>query len=542
MNCKTVSGGDIAPGSNAVSGGYSASGNKAVWDDDAASGNNAVLSNKAISGGDATSGNNASLGGNAVSGGDTASGNHAALGSPRDCAGSFDQADRIQPWSGNPRYWQYKGEPVLLLGATDQDNLFNHPDIWPFGLESHLDLMTSNGGNYIRNTMSSRDYGNEWEFGKTRDGLYDLDTWNDTYWNRFENLLRLACERDIIVQIELWDRFDFAREPWNHNPFNPENNINYTTEETGLPSSIDSHPGQRENPFFRSPPDFEDIPTVLARQQDRIEKLMSIALEYPNVLYVISNETNESPLWSDYWARFIHDLAGEAGVEIHVTEMWDAWDLRDPEHDATFNRPDLYSFVDVSQNNHQSGETHWNNALYVRNERLDDGQRPMNSVKIYGGPRHGRSLEEATHRLWRNIFAGFASSRFHRTHNPYEPSGPGLSPLAQTQLRSLRMFTDRLDVFSGEPANRLLTGRGENEAYAFAVENRQVAVYFPNPGSVELDLSGMTGRLTKQWMHIIHNTWYEPETLTGGGTVTLTPPGSGPWNEDSWVVLITSRE
>ena len=29
---------------------------------------------------------------------------------------------------------------------------------------------------------------------------------------------------EIVVQIELWDRFDFAREPWQDNPFNPKNN------------------------------------------------------------------------------------------------------------------------------------------------------------------------------------------------------------------------------------------------------------------------------------------------------------------------------
>lgn len=30
----------------------------------------------------------------------------------------------IQPWPENPWYWSYRGEPVLLLGGTDDDNLF----------------------------------------------------------------------------------------------------------------------------------------------------------------------------------------------------------------------------------------------------------------------------------------------------------------------------------------------------------------------------------------------------------------------------------
>ena len=58
----------------------------------------------------------------------------------------------IRPFTENPRYWQYKGNPVLLLGGSGDDNLFQYP-----GLEEHLDLLQSVGGNYIRNTMSSRD-------------------------------------------------------------------------------------------------------------------------------------------------------------------------------------------------------------------------------------------------------------------------------------------------------------------------------------------------------------------------------------------------
>jgi hypothetical protein len=65
------------------------------------------------------------------------------------------EVNRIKPFTGNPRYWQYKREPVLLLGGTKDDNLFQIPD-----LKEHLDLLAGCGGNYIRNTMSARDPGN----------------------------------------------------------------------------------------------------------------------------------------------------------------------------------------------------------------------------------------------------------------------------------------------------------------------------------------------------------------------------------------------
>ena len=65
--------------------------------------------------------------------------------------GSAVANDRIQPYEKNPRYWQLGGRPVLLLGGTVKDCLFQIPD-----LEAHLDLLHSVGGNYVRNTMSDR--------------------------------------------------------------------------------------------------------------------------------------------------------------------------------------------------------------------------------------------------------------------------------------------------------------------------------------------------------------------------------------------------
>jgi hypothetical protein len=77
--------------------------------------------------------------------------------------------ERVRPWPQDPRYWQYKGRPVLLLGGSREDNLFQIPD-----LEPHLDLLASVGGNFVRNTMSDRDAGNVYPHAELPDGRYDL--------------------------------------------------------------------------------------------------------------------------------------------------------------------------------------------------------------------------------------------------------------------------------------------------------------------------------------------------------------------------------
>src|SRR5690606_30776493 len=110
----------------------------------------------------------------------------------------------------------------------------------------------------------------------------------------FETFMQLTAARQIFVQIELWDRFDFARAPWQDNPYNPKNNLNYTVAESGLVTEINTHPGRRESVFFRSVPALENNTLLLRYQQRHIDKLLSISLQYDHVLYCMDNETNES--------------------------------------------------------------------------------------------------------------------------------------------------------------------------------------------------------------------------------------------------------
>ena len=160
-----------------------------------------------------------------------------------------------------PNYWHYDGKAVLLIGGSSEDNLFQIPNI-----EEELDLIHASGGNYIRCTMSSRDSGNVWPFKKEGE-KYNLDQFNDVYWERFRKLLQESKERDIIVQIELWATFDFYREPWLSNPFNPRNDKFPQKERIRLPEEVPSHPVFRENPFFWSVPLANNNTALLAKQQ-----------------------------------------------------------------------------------------------------------------------------------------------------------------------------------------------------------------------------------------------------------------------------------
>ena len=275
--------------------------------------------------------------------------------------------------------------------------------------------MKAAGANYIRNTMSDRpDHDFEvYAFKKLGSGKYDLNEWNEEYWKRFAQMLEWTFERGIIVQIEVWDRFDHSRENWLKHPFNPGNNVNYTYEEAGFAREYPDHPGQNKQPFFYTTPGQRNNRVVLAFQQKFVGEMLRHALPYPHVLYCIDNETSGDEKWGIYWTEFIQERAKAAGVEVFVTEMWDAWDLKAEEHRRTFDHPERYGFVDISQNNHQKGETHWRNFQWAR-ERLSRQPRPINTVKTYGAVRNepGRdgALVEAPD--WRRGSGAFSSPGF----------------------------------------------------------------------------------------------------------------------------------
>jgi hypothetical protein len=431
--------------------------------------------------------------------------------------------NRIQPWNENPWYWQYKGQPVLLLGASSDDNLFQ----WPAGtLIPHLDSMKASGANYVRNTMSDRkDKGFElYPFKQLEDGKYDLTQWNEEYWQRFESFLGETEKRDIIVQIEVWDRFDYTRENWPIHPYNPQNNENYTAEESGLDFEYPDHPGQNKQPFFFTTPVQQNNQVLFKYQQQFVEKMLSYSLGYNHILYCMDNETSGEEEWGAWWAKFIKEKADEAGKIVNVTEMWDAWDLKSEQHKRTFDNPELYDFCDISQNSHQRDQAHWDNFQWVKNY-ISSHPRPVNTVKTYGadGGIHGNT-NNAIDSWWRHVIGGVASARFHRPS-----TGLGLSELSLNSVRAAREIEKITPFWELTPNNDLLSDREENEAYLTARPGVVYVIFFPDAGEIGVDLKEYDSSFNLKWMNIRKGEWYEDSTVEGGRIVNLQTPGNNEW-------------
>ena len=477
----------------------------------------------------------------------------------------------LRIYGENPWYWEYKGEPVLLLGGSYEDNMYQFPN-WYYGhddpdlskgqtdmtLEEHLDLMVEVGANYIRSNLSSRNHGNRFPYKKINGtpghnhnvtDLYDLDQWDPIWVERLETFLQMCYDREIVVSVEFFDRFDLFRPEsaegnaknrgnlntgWVHHPWNPDRNINYTEDSSGLPGGEKNFHEYHHEIWNAVPPYYDwypppPEPIVLETLEKYVDKVLSITFRYDNIIYIIENETYQPIKFGRYWVNYINKKALEAGKSVFVTNM-----IGDSNPDSgrqqEVRRGKIYTFYDYSQNNHNTGQNHYDNYLYVREDITENGIKPINNVKIYGSTQYGTAID-AKERFWRAIFAGCASARFHRPG--YENQwGLGLNDAAQTQIRSARMLSNEFNIFSSEPNNDILGNRNSNEAYCLAdtaMVKKHLAVYFTDGGSVDVDMSGFSDYLVLKWLDIEKSEWLPPAIYQGEDILTLITPSTGQW-------------
>ena len=449
-----------------------------------------------------------------------------------------ENAQALKPWSEDARYWQYKGKPVLLLGGSKTDHIFLADE-----LKAHLDDIQAVGGNYVRNTMSQREPIELKPYLLRYDGKFDLDMWNEAYWSRFANMLKWTEERDIVVQIEVWDRFDFSREFWEISPWNPAQNINYTFAESGFDGDYPMHPSRDKQPFFHSiagMPQYEGkLDLIRDYQEDFVAKMLSHSLDFDHVLYCMNNETSTPPSWGRYWIEFILAKAAEKGKRVFVTDMFDdAHKGELAEHTSVvFRDASHYQFADISQvNSRNFGEDHWKELLWLIQQVNENHPRPSNHTKIYGGGYKSfgtGGLEDGVERFWRNILGGSASARFHRPD-----SGNGLNDRAQASIQAARLVESRIKFWDIEPHTALLSNREANEAYLASYPGESYLLYFTFGGSVGLDLSATNGEFEVRWVSVTEGRWLseKPTEIRGGGVVEISAPFKG-----GWIAVITKK-
>ena len=454
------------------------------------------------------------------------------------------EKNRIQPYDGNKSYWQYKGEPVFLLGGNKIAN--------PFQMErdeliEFLDELQSSGGNYFRNIMSDREPGDIRAFKRLENGKYDLTQWNAEYWDKLRNMIKQASERDIIVNLTFWDRFDHydqthhrirsRHDLWKRSPWNPVNNVNYTIEDSGLESTYDAHPISGKNPFHQTPPAMRNLPVVLHFQKEFVQRILDVGMEYDNVIYNMGNEHQLDLMdWDMYWGEFVRNYAETKGRGMETTAMFDHVIQVDNEwvgvegFPPVIERNDLYTFIEGSKLGSQwtdRGEAQYDAAIELVNDTAEVQRRPVNAVKV----RTQNIVYNPQERLWRLLLGGFAALSHHRdyvegvTGDGWPIGGLALTEMAKTNIQAMRIFTDIIIPWESVPRQDLLSEREEDEAYLIAKEGSMYGLYFPqSSGSVGLDLREFSEPFKLQWIDIGKGKIVKKEEISGGSVLSIETP------------------
>lgn len=473
----------------------------------------------------------------------------------------------------NGHYWEYDGQKILLLGGwnhghnpfidhdTDDDKDSKGVST-PDQIKDAMDELVSAGGNYLRCVlnpgMASGIQG--FHFCDQSGTQYDLNTMTGPFWTRLETFISEASSRKIVVQIEVWDRFDLIDESWESwpvSPWNPNNNKNYTTSSSDLEKSYNSF---QDHPFLQGVPGHpvyekssesrKQKYDLVRRYQDKfVEKLLSITLKYDNVLYCMNNETHEHPSWGQYWMNFIKDRAKAEGQQVAVTDMFDDVYMTEKSDKFAFhlnNRED-YDYIDISQvNSRHADEEHWNRVNWlVREARKVDPSYLLQMTKIYGNDMamNGKpwsafqpgDTDNAIEEWWRNLLAGVAGVRFHRP-----TSGIGLSEIAKNCIRATRLVETRVKFWDVEPRLDLLTNREPDEAYLAANPGQAYILYFTQNGggSVGVNLDHYSGETFEiRWVNIDTGNWGPTTSISGGRIVTIDRPDDAA----HWVAAIVAR-
>lgn len=474
------------------------------------------------------------------------------------------RSEGIEIYPKNRSCWKYDGKPVLLLGGTDDEALFH----WAGHIElllKQLDLLVGCGGNYVRCTMSVRRGDNpiypvrEQPYVRLDNGKYDLDKWNTEFWRRFRVFLEQCKQRDIVVQIELWATHDLIHlrsdtpGVWPTHPLNPKNNINYGFHpETVFPRQPK---GNMNDAFYQTIPALKHDRSVLKYQQAFVDKILSYALSFDNVLYCVDNEQRpQHPYqWGHYWSKYIQGQARQQGKTVYVSEMHrDFKTPRDKSLSRTermvggkfayvFDYPQIFPFLELSETSTRFSDYDelWRNLEVIRAYTAKT-PRPMTNVKVYGGGRKStfRKRPATIHRFCELVCAGRSAVRFHRPVRGGE-NGMGLNPAAQACLKAVRKFCELIKPWECKPNLALLHERQENEAYMLA--NQGVAYGILMTGSygdgvVRLDTRGHRGQYALTWINLQTGWPLRAKTINATNEIRIKMPQRG--SKYGWLAAV----
>lgn len=237
------------------------------------------------------------------------------------CSSNSQLTQPIKLHPENSNYFSYKDKPLLLITSAEHYGVLINLD---FDYIKYFDTISEDSMNYTRvftGSFVEREEDIGWmKYDNTlaphpdrvvvpwarsnipgyRNGgnKFDLDTWDEQYFERLKDLLTQAEARNIIVELTFFGN-QYGDGLWKNSPLHPDNNIQ------GIGPS-----GEGSWREFQTKNDNQ----LLAYQEAMVRKIVTELNGFDNLFYEISNEpyngimdTTAVDDWHNHMLKFIKD-------------------------------------------------------------------------------------------------------------------------------------------------------------------------------------------------------------------------------------------
>ena len=425
----------------------------------------------------------------------------------------------------NPRYFtDDTGKGIYLTGSHTWANLQEiklegDPD---FNYDEFLDLLESHNHNFMRMWEWIHPEKAPWTtdriifdplpFARTGTGIagdgkpkFNLDQWNEAYFERMRDRVIKAGERGIYVSVMFfegycvrWAKPNSVSDPWVSHPFNIKNNVNGVHGDSNNDGKAD---------IFSL-----DTPDVLKYQKAFIRKVVDTVNDLDNVLYEIANEAPNDQRaldWHYHIIDYVHEYE-KTKPKQHPVGMT----AEGGGQDNSLLFPSPADWISPG---------HGKNNEYRDNPPIADGSKViiLDTDHLWG---HGGHYKWA----WKSFLRG---------HNPifmdpWQPipgsdysnkvnnirDYPDWEPL-RVNLGYTRQFAQRINLNSMLPHNELASTE-----YCLADPGKEYLVYLPDGGQVKVDLSYANSKFNVEWFNPTAGETKFSDSIDGGKTQELKSP------------------
>ncbi len=202
-------------------------------------------------------------------------------------------AGPIQLHPENPHYFLFRGRPTVLITSGEHYGAVLNAD---FDYATYLDTLAKDGlnntrifvgayceqvgaFNITRNTLAPAEgrflcpWGRSDQPGYANGGSkFDLDTWDEAYFDRLRDFVSKASDHGIVVEVNLFCPF-YRDDMWDCSPMNVRNNVN----DVGAVSREDAFTVDRSG-------------GLLSVQDAMVRKILAELKDHDNLYYEVMNE------------------------------------------------------------------------------------------------------------------------------------------------------------------------------------------------------------------------------------------------------------